>query len=112
MLLFISAGMLSPKKQDSLIARKHIYLNYGVVGLATILKEAGHNPKIVHANFIPPEDFFDDLHQKSYLEGDDPLLLSIISAFSLEWSKVFLQKSQTLLSQQENYSWREMGSGY
>ncbi len=92
MLLFISAGMLSPKKQDSLIARKHIYLNYGVVGLATILKEAGHNPKIVHANFIPPEDFFDDLHQKSYLEGDDPLLLSIISAFSLEWSKVFCKK--------------------
>ena len=92
MILFISAGMLSPKKQDSLIARRHIYLNYGVVGLASILKQAGYTSKIAHANFTHPQIFFDEMNNKGYFQGEEPLLLSIISAFSLEWSKEFCAK--------------------
>ncbi len=34
--LFISAGMLTPKKGDHPFARWHLYLNYGLVGLATV----------------------------------------------------------------------------
>lgn len=81
--------MLSPKKQDSIIARKHIYLNYGVVGLASILKAANYDVVVTHANFISPIFFFQGLKCKGYLVGDSPLLLSIISAFSIDWAKEF-----------------------
>ena len=89
MITFISAGMLSPKKQDSIIARRHIYLNYGAVGLASILKENNILTKVIHANFIPPKEFFNQLKEKGYLNNDSPILLSIISAYSLEWSQQF-----------------------
>ena len=53
-ILCISAGQLQPKKADNPLARLHLYLNYGLLGLATILRERGYDPVVIHGRFSEP----------------------------------------------------------
>ncbi len=55
----LSAGMLTPKKSDLPLARQHLYLNYGPLGLASVLRSEGHE-------FMSPCNYF-DLKAFSYL---------------------------------------------
>jgi len=86
---FISAGMLRPKKADNILARLHLYLNYGLLGLVSILSDKGFDVRLVHGRFIPPAEFVNYLNQKKWLDTDYPLFLSIPSNYAIGWSKEF-----------------------
>src|ERR1051326_5452602 len=57
----ISAGMLAPKKHDNLFARSHLYLNFGLLSLATELRQAGFDAQLYHGRFEEPSSFVSDL---------------------------------------------------
>lgn len=88
-LLLVSAGMFKPKKADHALARLHMYLNYGLLGLASVLSERGYNVKLAHGRFSPPEDFVRHIIDKQWLRTNYPLFLSIPSSYAIGWSKEF-----------------------
>ena len=83
--LCLSAGMLAPKKADTPTSRLHLYLNYGLLGLASVLRGAGHEPRVVHGRFDEPEDVV----TRSLVDAQRgaPVLLSVPSSFALEWAR-------------------------
>ena len=85
----ISAGMLRPKKADNLASRSNMYLNYGLLGLASILEQHKWDPIVIHGHFESPIAFVAGLHADGLLPTSRPLLLSIPSSFALQWSKFF-----------------------
>lgn len=84
----ISAGMIQPKKIGNPFSNLHLYLNYGLLGLATILKQKGYSPTVIHGNFKSPVEFVGDLERAGYFETIFPVLLSIPSSYAIEWSRI------------------------
>lgn len=82
----ISAGMLQPKKADNPIARMHLYLNYGLLGLASILSDSGHEAIVAHGGFTEPETFVASLLGQ-YDTSRTIVLLSVPSSFALPWAR-------------------------
>jgi hypothetical protein len=87
--LFVSAGMLSPKKTYNPLWKQHLYLNYGLLGLASLLKEQGYRPYLVQGNFTAPELLVHQLAEKRLLEGRYPVFLSVPSVFASVWADNF-----------------------
>lgn len=85
--LLISAGMKRPKKAHNPLAKLNLYLNYGLLGLATILKQKKYNPTLFHGHFHNPEEFVCDLERDGYLQTEHPILLSIPSSYAIEWAR-------------------------
>jgi hypothetical protein len=85
----ISAGMLSPKKVDHPLARLHLYLNYGLLALASELARKGYSPKVVHGRFEPPHQVLKYLIDSNLLDTPFPVFLSIPSSYAINWSKEF-----------------------
>jgi len=50
----VGAGLLHHKKGDTAIARENLYLNYGLLDLATILHEAGYQARMLQGNSDEP----------------------------------------------------------
>jgi Radical SAM superfamily len=94
--VFVSAGMLAPKKDDNLLARQHLYLNYGLVGLASILEARGIPAVVHHGNFAQPEAFAIRLCEDGTLETEYPLMLSIPSSFAFVWAQRFCKTIRDL----------------
>ena len=94
--VFISAGMLAPKKEDNILARQHLYLNYGLVGLASILHTKGMPTVVHHGNFAQPEAFASRLCEDGTLETEYPLMLSIPSSFAFAWAQRFCKAIRRL----------------
>lgn len=88
-ILFVSAGMLAPKKRNHVLAQRQLYLNYGALSLASLLKRDGYSPALVHGNHTDPELFVDALRQQDRLPTSRPIMLSIPSYFALEWAQLF-----------------------
>jgi radical SAM superfamily enzyme YgiQ (UPF0313 family) len=86
--LCISAGMLQPKKVDNPLARLHMYLNYGLLGLASIIQREGIDAFVVHGRFDDPQLFIRRLIERDLLTDADLVLLSLPSSFSISWAKV------------------------
>ena len=86
-ILCISAGMPKPKKTDNPVARLHMYLNYGLLGLASILGSRGYEPTVVHGRFEAPEAFVLGLQTRGLLASAHPILLSLPSSFALPWAR-------------------------
>lgn len=87
--VFVSAGMLSPKKRDHPLARRQLYLNYGALSLATTLKMAGHDAYLVHGEHETPERLVAALIASGRLPSIYPIMLSIPSFYALEWAQEF-----------------------
>lgn len=85
--LCISAGMLRPKKSDNAVARLHLYLNYGLLGLASVLAQRGYEPLVVHGRFDDPDKFVEALANDGRLETRYPVLLSVPSSQALGWAR-------------------------
>lgn len=86
-ILMISAGMLQAKKANNPSATWHRYLNYGLLGLATRLKERGYSPRVFHGHFDAPASFVQYLHASGYLDTAAPILLSVPSSYALAWAR-------------------------
>ncbi|MCG7044384.1 radical SAM protein, partial [Pseudomonas aeruginosa] len=80
---FVSAGMLSPKKRDHMLARRQLYLNYGALSLATILDSMGTSTLVVHGEHDEPADVLAMLLDKGVFPSQLPVMLSIPSFYAL-----------------------------
>ncbi|ADP99925.1 radical SAM protein [Marinobacter adhaerens] len=86
---FVSAGMLSPKKRDHILARRQLYLNYGALSLATTLDTMGTSTLLVHGEHREPADVLDMLLDKGVFPSRLPIMLSIPSFYALPWAQTF-----------------------
>jgi radical SAM superfamily enzyme YgiQ (UPF0313 family) len=94
--LCVSAGLTAPKKRDNLLSRQHLYLNYGLVGLATLLARQGRPAQVFHGNFHDPTKFAADLGAQGLLPVDSPLLLSLPSSFAIPWANEFCRSVKAI----------------
>ena len=85
----ISAGQLNTKKHNSQLNRRNQYLNYGLLSLASQLKEYQLNPIVIHGHFDNPETTL----QTAVLNGLEttiyPLLVSVPSFYAVSWARAF-----------------------
>jgi hypothetical protein len=94
--LMISAGMLRPKKARNSFAPLHRYLNYGLLGLATRLRDSGHRPTVFHGHFEEPESFIGRLANEGWLDCTAPIFLSVPSSYALPWAKRACERLKAL----------------
>jgi radical SAM superfamily enzyme YgiQ (UPF0313 family) len=87
--VFVSAGMSSPKKRDHMLARRQLYLNYGALSLATILDTKGVSTKLVHGEHREPADVLRMLLEEGVLPSQLPVMISIPSFYALPWAQTF-----------------------
>jgi radical SAM superfamily enzyme YgiQ (UPF0313 family) len=87
--LLISAGLLTPKKGDHVFARKHRYLNYGLLTIGTILYELGHNVRLLHGGFLCPEKLAQSLLNEGSIGPNYPIFLSLPSNYAIPWARRF-----------------------
>jgi len=92
----ISAGQLVTKKADHIIHRKNRYLNYGLLSLATTLKNNGYPAIQIQGNFDLPSVTFKTAINEGLLISSSPVLISIPSFYAISWVNEFIQlvKSQ------------------
>jgi hypothetical protein len=99
-LIFVSAGLLKPKKKINIsTALKHNYLNYGLLGIATIAQiETGLQSLIIHGGFNDPKSIVKKIGK--YIDYRFPIFLSLPSFQSVEWAAEFCQTLQLLYPSQ------------
>lgn len=91
-IIAVSAGQETPKKADNIINRHVRYLNYGLLGLVTLLKEQlGINIIMIQGNYDSPEMVLNKLCLSGLdIERDcECFLLSIPSVYSIPWCQKF-----------------------
>ena len=91
-IIAVSAGQETPKKADNIINRHVRYLNYGLLGLVTLLKEQlGMNIIMIQGNYDSPEMVLNKLCLSGLdIERDcECFLLSIPSVYSIPWCQKF-----------------------
>lgn len=87
--IFISAGMESPKKRDHQLIRRQLYLNYGALSLATLLHRGGYKTALVHGEHDAPEEILGELNASGRFPSLYPIMLSIPSFYALSWAQRF-----------------------
>jgi len=85
----ISAGQFQSKKKNAAFSRKHRYLNYGLLGIASTLGRSGYTPIVIHGLFDTPSTTLNICEQYGIRDTRNPILLSIPSFFALEWAQTF-----------------------
>lgn len=84
---FISAGQLKTKKGNNISNQRNMYLNYGLLSLATVVNNAGYSSSVFHGNFTSPIEFIDILICNGLLKTQYPVYISIPSYYALTWTK-------------------------
>lgn len=92
--IFISAGMLNKKKKHQ---ESHVYLNYAVLGLATILKSSENNVIVYQGELFTPEELIKLLVEK-YKNENNTILISIPSFFAVSWGIEFIKLVRSKLN--------------
>lgn len=90
-LILISSGMTAPKKKSGY---GNVYLNYGLLGLGTILKQKGFNVEMYQGDYHSPKEIYNLIKEKQ-----GKILISIPSFLSVEWAKQFTEmvKERTII---------------
>lgn len=87
----ISAGQTITRKKKTPFSLKHRYLNYGLLSLATILKEQNIPAIQVQGLFESPKITLQTcINELNFLDSEYPLFLSIPSFYALDWSIEFI----------------------
>lgn len=83
----IACGLNEPKKDYSIINRKNLYLNYGLLGLCTLLKKQGYEVRQFQGEYLKPYELIEIINGTEFkLQTIEyPVLISIVSFLSLEW---------------------------
>lgn len=87
MILLISSGQESTRKNNNLINKNNLYLNYGLLSIATKLSKHGYKCLQVQGHFDEPYVFFNRIKNENYLDNNYPIFLSIPSFYAISWSK-------------------------
>lgn len=83
---FVSSGLLRPKKSNTQSNRLNHYLNYPLVGLASIAAEAATGVSVIHGGYEAP----DEVGARINPQRDDSIFLSMPSVYSVPWAGAFL----------------------
>jgi hypothetical protein len=94
-MIFVSAGMNSPKKADNAIARRNRYLNYGLLSLAN--SEMVQEASVYHGHFDPPSEVLGRIIQDHLEVNDAVFLVSCPSYFALDWARDFARLLRSAL---------------
>lgn len=87
----ISAGQTITRKKKTPFSLKHRYLNYGLLSLATLLKEQNIPAIQIQGLFDSPQQTLQICIDKyNFLNSDYPLFLSIPSFYALDWTQEFI----------------------
>lgn len=86
----ISAGQLETKKADHVIHRSNRYLNYGLLSLATILKNNNYPAIQIQGNFDLPVTTLKTAINNGLLTSTSPILISIPSFYAISWVNEFI----------------------
>lgn len=87
----ISAGQTITRKKKTPFSLKHRYLNYGLLSLATILKEQNIPAIQIQGLFESPKQTLQIcIKELNFLDSEYPLFLSIPSFYALDWSIEFI----------------------
>ena len=83
----IACGLLSPKKDYTEINKKNLYLNYGLLGLCTLLAEHGHEIKQFQGEYLKPYELIEIINASDFNLSriKTPVIISIVSFFSIDW---------------------------
>lgn len=92
-IVLISSGLTEAKKEYNPFNRMNRYLNYGLLGLATILKNKGYTVKMFQGEYDSPFEIIDRIKNSGIKleELEYPVLLSIPSYYSISWAKSFCE---------------------
>lgn len=95
-IFFISSGITVQKKWHNPLSEYNIYLNYGLLGLASIVKEEGYNVKFIQGNIHSPKKAITNIIRECINEPKHPIFVSIPSFFAIEWAKQFCYHIKTI----------------
>ena len=90
-ILFVSAGMLREKNDYKIYQTENLYLNYGLLGLATNLHAQGYEVIVYQADRKAPQALFDEILSTTEIDRRYPLFLSIPSFYSISWAEDFTE---------------------
>lgn len=96
--LCIAAGQGSTKKADHVVNRRHHYLNYGLLSLASVLKRKGMDPVVVHGHFEPVERTVARAMQLGMADSTWPVLISLPSFYAVGWTRDFIRLAREMRS--------------
>lgn len=85
----IAAGQEHTRKFPTAVNRRHLYLNYGLLSLATLFSHRGLAALQVQGNFDAPSKTFDRCNKLGLSTSPIPILLSIPSFYALSWAREF-----------------------
>lgn len=90
-IIAVSSGLTKPKKEWNYLNRRNIYLNYGLLGLTTLLKENGNVIQMYQGDYDDPRTLIDCIQDNKELNlyTAEILLLSLPSYYSIEWAQKF-----------------------
>lgn len=90
-IIAVSAGQMLYKKDNSILTKRIKYLNYGLLGLVTILNEnLSIDITMFQADDLLPTELFEEIITSGININDcECLLLSIPSFYSISWCKEF-----------------------
>ena len=83
----IACGLKEPKKDYSIISKRNLYLNYGLLGLCTLLKQQGYEVEQFQGEYWKPYELIEKINDTEFrLDSIEyPVIISIVSFLSLQW---------------------------
>lgn len=85
----VSAGQLNVKKDSNVINKRNMYLNYGLLSLASIIEKSNLNPVQLHGHFSSPREFINYCITLGITETRYPVFISIPSFYAISWVNEF-----------------------
>lgn len=83
----IACGLNDPKKDYGIISCKNLYLNYGLLGLCTLLKKQGYEVRQFQGEYVKPSGLVEIINNTEFKLDTIryPVIISMVSFLSLEW---------------------------
>lgn len=97
----VAAGQEQTRKAITIVNRKHLYLNYGLLSLATSLEKMGFEPIQIQGNFDTPNITFRSCIELGMFDTDWPVLISIPSFYALSWARLFISEIRSIKPEQK-----------
>lgn len=89
-LFCIAAGQEHTRKVAHEINKKHLYLNYGLLSLATNISARGVDVIQIQGNFDSAETTFESCNRAGLSDTPMPIWISIPSFYAISWAQKFI----------------------
>jgi sulfatase maturation enzyme AslB (radical SAM superfamily) len=94
----VAAGMYQKKNSYKEYDTESLYLNYGLLGLATNLYDKGYKVRMFQGDSNSPEEVWDKIISEVDISGSTTLFISIPSFYNVKWAADFVRIFRTCYS--------------